>query len=67
MKNRMVELETRIAFQEHTLQDLDAVVVRQQQDILRLERELATLKAQLRALVPPPVTGHGEEPPPPHY
>lgn len=67
MESRIVELETRLAFQEHTLQELNDVVARQQQEILQLTRELEALRAQIRALAPAPVAGRGEEPPPPHY
>jgi len=67
METRIVELETRVAFQEHALQELNAVVARQQQEILQLRRELEALRAQIRALAPAPVADRGEEPPPPHY
>ena len=67
MESRIVELETRLAFQEHTLQELNSVVTRQQQEILQLTREIESLKAQIRALAPALVAGHGDEPPPPHY
>lgn len=67
MESRLVELESRVAFQEHTLQELNAVVARQQQEILRLQRELEALRAQIRALAPALVAGRGEETPPPHY
>ena len=67
METRIVELETRVAFQEHTLQELNTVVVRQQQELLALRRELEALRAQVRALAPAPVADRGEETPPPHY
>jgi SlyX protein len=67
MENRLIELESRLAFQEHTLQALNAVVARQQQEILQLQRELETLRAQLRALAPSSVASRADEPPPPHY
>lgn len=67
MESRLTELETRVAFQEHTLQELNGVVARQQQEILQLRRELEALRAELRALAPALVAGRGEEPPPPHY
>jgi SlyX protein len=66
MENRLIELETRLAFQDHTLQELNAVVVRQQRDISALTRDLETLKAQLKTLAPDLVASRAEEPPP-HY
>jgi SlyX protein len=67
MENRLVELETRLAFQDNTLQELNAVVVRQQQDIAALTREIETLKAQFKALAPELVASRADEAPPPHY
>jgi SlyX protein len=67
MENRLIELETRLAFQDNSLQELNAVVVRQQREIDALTRELETLKAQLRTLAPELVANRAEEAPPPHY
>lgn len=64
---RMVELETRLAFQDHTLQALNDVVTRQQQQIEALVREIQALKDRLRAATPSPVGPLQEENPPPHY
>jgi len=67
MDNRLIELETRLAFQDNTLQELNAVVVRQQRDIDALTRELEMLKAQFKTLAPDLVGSRAEEAPPPHY
>jgi len=67
MENRLVELETRLAFQDNSLQELNAVVVRQQREIDTLTREIESLKAQVRALAPDLVASRAEEAPPPHY
>lgn len=63
----LVELETRIAFQEHTLHALNEVVTHQQQQIDVLVREIQTLKDRLRAAAPSPVGSLEDEKPPPHY
>lgn len=52
MNERLVELEVRVAFQEQTLQELNRVVIRQQQQIDRLMQELETLKVQLTMVAP---------------
>lgn len=67
MENRLIELETRLAFQDNSLQELNAVVVRQQREIDALTRELEMLKAQLRTLAPDLVVNRADEAPPPHY
>ncbi len=67
MEQRLIELETRIAFQEEALQALNAVIARQQQEMEHLSREIAALRALVHALAPALVASHGEETPPPHY
>lgn len=64
---RIIELETRLAFQEHTLQALNDVVTRQQHQIEALVREIQALKDRLRAAAPSPVGPLEDEKPPPHY
>lgn len=63
----LVELETRLAFQEHTLQALNDVIVRQQQQIEALVSEIEVLKDRLRAAAPSLVGPIEDEKPPPHY
>lgn len=63
----IVEFETRLTFQEHTLQALNDVVTRQQQQMEALVREVNTLKDRLRAAAPSPVGPLEDEKPPPHY
>lgn len=63
----LTELETRFAFQEHTLQTLNDVVTRQQQQIEAITREIGALKDRLRAAAPSPVGSLEDEKPPPHY
>ncbi len=67
MQARLAELEVRVAFQERTIQELNDVVTRQQLEIDRMARELASLKTELRALEPSPVANRDDETPPPHY
>ena len=67
LETRAVELETRLAFQEHTLQALNDVVTRQQQQIEALIRDIQALKDRLRATTPSPVGPLEDEKPPPHY
>lgn len=66
-ETRIVELETRLAFQDHTLQALNDVVTRQQQQIEVLVREVQALNDRLRAAAPSPVGPLEDEKPPPHY
>lgn len=67
MEKRIFELETKVAFQEHTLQQLNDVVTRQQFQIEQLAADLKSLKARLSALAPTNIAPESEETPPPHY
>ena len=51
---RVVELETRVAFQEHALQQLNEALLHQQQMLNRLTNDLAALTERLRGLDPLP-------------
>ncbi len=65
-ERRFEDLEVRLAFQEQTLNELNAVVTRQQATIDRLEQRCDALLERLRSLG----EGAGDEAPderPPHY
>lgn len=66
MQNELVELETKLAFQEDMIQALNRTVAEQQQDLLELKRDLEELQTQLRAMAPSLAPGITDEPPP-HY
>ena len=66
MDDRIVELETRLAFQEEHLEVLSQTVGRQQRVIDDLRRDLDELHQRLKAIATVPMKRHGQEPPP-HY
>lgn len=63
---RIEALETRIAYQERTIEDLNATVTEQWKRIETLTRELARLTDRVQ-LVEDNAAPDGPEPPPPHY
>ena len=72
LEQRLADLETRVSFQEHALQELsDALAEARQEEgrnALRLHRALEELRQLRSALAASPLTGDaGNEPPPPHY
>jgi len=67
MQDRLTELETRVAFQEQTIQELNDVVTRQQSEIDRLSRGYETLKLELLELAPSLLASRDQDAPPPHY
>ena len=62
---RLDALETRIAHQDQTIEELNAVVTQQSTTIEQLRRRLETMEEQLRSgsYIADPST----EKPPPHY
>lgn len=67
MKERITELELRYMLHENTIQELNETVCRQEQSIMRLERELLLLRDQLSMIAPSTGGELGAEEPPPHY
>lgn len=65
-QKRLIEIETRLAFQEQTLQEMSDVVARQQAEIERLTLAVKELRERLRVIASP-VADPSEETPPPHY
>ncbi|HWU86612.1 MAG TPA: SlyX family protein [Kofleriaceae bacterium] len=61
---RMVELEIKLAYQDHVIRELDALVRAFGDRLDRAERELKTLK---EAMVSPAVPLGSQNEPPPHY
>ena len=67
MEERLIELESRVSFQEHTLQELNDILAAQQQELGALRLAVQELDRRLRALTPLPLAGAEEETPPPQY
>ncbi|MEJ2179271.1 MAG: SlyX family protein [Gammaproteobacteria bacterium] len=67
MEERINELESRLAFQDDTIQKLNDVIVEQQQQIDQLSIQMSELKEQIQSLVPVLVADEAQEIPPPHY
>lgn len=72
LEQRLVDVETRLAFQEHALTELsDALAAARNEETrnaLLLHRVLEELKQLRLAMSNAPLTGDpSSEPPPPHY
>ncbi len=67
MQERLIELETKISYQDHTIAELNEVVICQQQQIDRLERDVKRLLAHLKQSGGSSLARPDEESPPPHY
>ncbi|WP_286915493.1 MULTISPECIES: SlyX family protein [unclassified Pseudomonas] len=66
LESRIIELETRQAFQDDTIQALNDVVAEQGQVIDRLQLQVAELIKRYEEMVGQ-YGSEGEEAPPPHY
>lgn len=69
MSERLDELESRLAFQDQLLEELNQVVSRQDGEILRLKNELKILKGRVQELnaAMPGQTFNPDDEVPPHY
>ncbi|WP_194790149.1 SlyX family protein [Pseudomonas sp. UFMG81] len=66
LQEQIIELETRQAFQDDTIQALNDVVVEQGRVIERLQLQVAELIKRYEEMVGQ-YGSEGEEAPPPHY
>ncbi len=63
----IVDLETRLTYQEAGLQELNDVIVRQQKMLDSLGAQLESVRQQMRVQAQFDVLPTSQEPPPPHY
>lgn len=64
---QIAELETKVAFQEHAIEELNQVLVEQQFILEKMQLQLRHLAAKLKDLQPSNIASQAEETPPPHY
>lgn len=62
MEDRVEALEVKVAFQEHTITQLDEVVRQLADELERVRRELTELREEHAASLEPPIDEK-----PPHY
>ena len=67
MEQRLIELETKLAFQETTLHELNDIVTAQQEKIDILQAAIQELHERMKSMSEEAVRDLKDEPPPPHY
>ena len=67
LENRIKELETKIAFQEQLLDELNHALVQQQFDIDKMQVQLRYMVNKLKDFQSSNIASQSEETPPPHY
>lgn len=67
MSEQLIDFEIQLTHQQRQVEELNALVYRQQQAIDALTIELRQIKEQLQMAIPSLVREPGEDDPPPHY
>jgi len=67
MSEEIEALQTKLAYQEVTIQQMSDEIANQQKQIMDLLNDVEQLRRELRAMTPSVVAAPSDEPPPPHY
>ena len=67
LADRLVELETKVAFQDETIEELSNVIASQSADLEKMKIALRYLQSKLKECNISNVALPSEETPPPHY
>lgn len=66
-ENAIAELETKVAFQEHTIDALNEALAHQQIQIDKMQFQLRHVIDKVKGMEPSNIAKMSEETPPPHY
>lgn len=67
LQSQLDELETRIAFQEGTIEELNQELIKLNDLVARQQYQLQLMLDKLKAMEPSNIASQSEETPPPHY
>ena len=67
LHTRIDELETKQAFQEYTIEELNEALTSQQLQIEKMQLQLKFLVGKVKGFEPSNMASEQEETPPPHY
>lgn len=67
LEQRLNELESRLAFSDDAIHQLNSVITNQDLLIAQLEEKIRVLGQRLQAVQANPIAAAHEETPPPHY
>lgn len=67
MENKIVDLQSKLAFQDETINELNEVITDQQNQLDQLREEIRLLGLRIASVAESSSTSEEKEPPPPHY
>lgn len=65
--DRLDDLETRLMYQEQMIEELNAVITKQNLELAGIIQKLGKIQGDVEQLQPLLMTKSMDEPPPPHY
>ena len=67
MENKIIELQSKLAFQDETINDLNEVITDQQNQLDQLREDVRLLNLRIASVAEASNVLDDKEPPPPHY
>lgn len=67
MENKIIDLQSKLAFQDETINELNEVITDQQNQLDQLREEIRLLGLRIASVAESSSTSEEKEPPPPHY
>ena len=67
MENKIVDLQSKLAFQDETINELNEVITDQQNQLDQLREEIRLLGLRIASVAESSSVSEEKEPPPPHY
>lgn len=67
MNDEIIDLQTKLAFQDSLLEELNQIITDQQKQLDKMQHTIETLRVQMLSMQTTQMMQEAKEPPPPHY